>query len=211
MISVLIGEQPDVLKQILSFYLPKGSKILDITYGHGKLFQASGNVSFDEYEIISNDIDPESPASYHFTFSELEEISKSHGLFDAVIYDPPYKYDQPSYVFEILREKDSDWKPIKTKWTVDLQIKTARVLNSVLPKVLKDNGLLICKIMDTRYKGQLILNHVILIQEFTNFDLIDILVYIRTLMGLFRNNRHSQTAHGYYLIFRRKPNCLNIV
>lgn len=204
MISVLIGEQPDILKQILNFYLPKGSKILDITYGHGKLFQASGNISFDEYDIISNDIDPESPALYHLSFTQLSKIVKDHGLFDAVIYDPPYKYDQPSYVFEISREQDSDWKPIKTKWTIDFQIRTANILNSVLPSVLKDNGLLICKIMDTRLRGHLILNHVILIQQFTNFELIDILIYVRTLMGLFRNNKHSQTAHGYYLIFRKR-------
>jgi len=204
MLSILIGEQPDILKQILNFYLSSGSKILDITYGHGKLYKASGYVNFDEYTIVSNDRDPESPAQYHLPFFKLEEIAREWGSFDAVIYDPPYKYDQPSYVFEISRERDSDWKPIKTKWTVELQIEAAKTLNAILPKILRDNGYLICKIMDTRHKGHLVLNHVILIQEFTNFELIDVIVYVRTMMGLFRNNRHSQTAHGYYLIFRKK-------
>jgi len=199
-----MGEQPDVLKQILNFYLPAGSKILDVTYGHGKLYQASGYVNFDEYTIVGNDIDPESPAQYHLPFQCLEEISREWGLFDAVIYDPPYKYDQPSYIFEISREQDSDWKPIKTKWTVDHQIESARILNEVLPRILTDDGYLICKIMDTRSKGKLIPNHIILVQEFTNFELVDIIVYVRTLMGLFRNNRHSQTAHGYYLVFRKR-------
>lgn len=204
MLSVLFGEQPDVLKQILSFYLPKGAKILDVTYGHGKLYASSGHVSFNDYIIVGNDVDPESPAKYHYSFPEIQKIAEIEGLFDAAIYDPPYKYDTPSYVFNTPREADLDWKPRKTKWTVNLQLEMARELNKSLPMVLKEEGLLICKIMDTRLKGKLIPNHMLLARCFSLFELIDILVYIRTLIGLFKNNRHSQTAHGYYLIFRRK-------
>jgi len=203
MLSVLFGEQSEILKQILNFYLPRGSKILDVTYGHGKLYRLSGNLTL-EYEIVSNDVDPESPSQYHLPFNRLFEIVKNHGRFDAVIYDPPYKYDQPSYVFRVIPEQDADWKPLKTKWTIQHQTESATILNDVLPFIIKKNGFLIAKIMDTRKNGKLILNHNILINCLTNFELIDLIVYVRTMMGLFRNDRHSQTAHGYFLIFKNR-------
>jgi len=200
MLSVLFGEQSEILKQILEFYLPKGSKILDVTYGHGRL---SGNLML-EYEIVSNDVDPESTSQYHLPFNRLFEIVKDHGKFDAVIYDPPYKYDQPSYIFKVIPEQDTDWKPIKTKWTINHQISSATTLNCVLPSILKKKGFLIAKIMDTRKNGKLILNHSIIINCLTNFELTDLIIYVRTMMGLFRNNKHSQTAHGYFLIFSKR-------
>jgi len=201
LLSVLIGEQPEILKQILEFYLPKGSSILDITYGHGKLYQASGYVNFDEYTIIGNDIDPDSPAKHHLPFDDLPSLVDEYGKFDCVIYDPPYKYNEPSFI--LFKRPDYDWSSNKTKWSINDQMESAKILNKILPMVLNPNGLLIVKIMDTRYKGELILNHSIIIDAFKNFELIDVIVYIRTLVGVFRNNRHSQTAHGYYLIFKR--------
>jgi len=197
MLSVLLGEQSDNLKHILKFYLPKGSKILDVTYGHGKIWSS---ISKDCYKVVTNDIDPESLAKYHHSFNNLELISKEYGKFDAILYDPPYKYGKSSYILNEVDDKD--WRPIKTKWRVIDQVTSAQTLNIILPEILKPNGSLIVKIMDTRYQGNLIPNHMLLIQEFKNFRLKDIYIYIRLLVGLFKNLKTPQTAHGFYLIFK---------
>jgi len=58
--------------------------------------------------------------------------------------------------------------------------------------------------MDTRIKGELILNHKIIIDELTNFKIKDVLIYVRLGVGVFKNNKSAQTAHGFFLIFKKK-------
>lgn len=197
MLSVLFGEQFDNLRHILEFRLQPNAKILDVTYGHGKLWQ-SVNKTTHLFEVIKNDIDLETPADYHYEFEDLEKIPQRE--FDAVLYDPPYMYGKSSYIF--YNRTDEDWTQNKTKWKIENQVQCAETLNNILPLMMKSDGLLIAKIMDTRVKGKLIPNHKILMDTFTNFELIDIVIYVRLGVGVFKNKKSSQTAHGFYLIFR---------
>jgi hypothetical protein len=73
----------------------------------------------------------------------------------------------------------------------------------VLPKVLRPEGFVIVKIMNTRLNGRLIRNNQIICENFSNFELKDEYVYIRTDVGFYRNPTTPQTAHGYYLVFRK--------
>jgi len=198
MLSVLFGEQFDNFRHILEFYLEDDAKILDVTYGSGKLWQSVNSTSPPSYNLIKNDIDLEQEVDYHLQFDELEQISEKQ--LDAIIYDPPYKYDSKS--FTLLKRPDYDWKTNKTLWTLESQKGSARTLNDVMPKLLKDNGLVIVKIMDVRYKGKLIQNHQIIIDAFSNFELLSEIIYVRLGVRVFKNRVSPQTAHGYYLVFR---------
>jgi len=206
MLSVLFSEQFDNFRHILEFYLGPEAIILDTTYGHGKLWQNVNRTktTSNMWIIISNDVDSKSPAKYHYPIEDLHLIAKIHGLFDAVIYDPPYKYDVESYVFFQDPKKDADWQPNKTKWSVLDQVQCAKKLNLSAPQLLKEDGLLIVKIMDTRFKRELILNHKIIMDMLTNFELIDLLIYVRLGVGVFKNANVAQVAHGYYLVFKKK-------
>jgi len=213
MLSILWGEAPDVFKQVLEFYVEPYSSILDLTYGNGKMWR-----SLDErytMHLTTNDVDPESPSQFHVPFHQIADFLKGvrKGLLniDAAIYDPPYKYEQPSHYLRLNHgglalhhgENDLDWKANKTKWMVQDQVSTAEVLNTELPKILRDGGSVIVKIMNTRLKGNLIANDRIIIDAFTNFSLFDQVVYVRTLTGLFHNIKRAQVAHGFYLIFKK--------
>ena len=200
MLSVLFGEQFDNFRHIIEFYLNDESKILDITYGSGKLWMSVNNTSPPKYNLIKNDIDQEQKVDYHLEFSDLEQIIEKP--FDAIIYDPPYKYDEKS--FSLQDRVDYDWKSNKTLWTLKSQRGCAETLNETLPKILKKDGLVIVKIMDVRVKGKLIQNHQILIDAFTNLELISEIIYVRLGVGVFKNKVSPQTAHGYYLIFKNK-------
>jgi hypothetical protein len=199
MLSVLFGEQFDNFRHILEFYLGDNSKILDVTYGAGKLWQSVNKVSYPNWNIIKNDVDLEMNTDYHYDFENLCRIDEKD--FDAVIYDPPYLYGRTSYIFYY--RTDEDWTQNKTKWTVDAQVKCAKQLNGALPELLRDDGFLIVKIMDSKDDGKLILNHDIIINEMTNLELKDIIIYVRLGVGVFKNSVSPQTAHGYYLIFQK--------
>ena len=201
MLSVLFGEQFDNFRHILEFYLPDDSKILDVTYGSGKLWQTVNAYSYPKYKLIKNDVDVEQKTDYHLSFDELEQIKEKP--FDAIIYVPPYKYDVKSYSF--YERPDYDWKANKSLWMLESQVGCARELNKVFPKILKKGGIVIVKIMDVRVKGKLIPNHDLIIREFNNLELSDIIIYVRLGVGVFKNNTSPQTAHGYYLIFRNAP------
>ncbi|MHA1288547.1 MAG: hypothetical protein ACTSPB_14175 [Candidatus Thorarchaeota archaeon] len=198
-LSVLFGEQFDNFRHILEFYLPDKSKILDVTYGAGKLWQSVNQVSYPDWNVTKNDVDLEVKADYHYDFENLHKIGIND--FDAVIYDPPYLYGRSSYIFYY--QTDEDWTQNKTKWTVDAQVKCAQQLNNALPNLLRDDGFLIVKIMDSRENGKLVCNHDIIINEMTNLELKDIIIYVRLGVGVFKNNVSPQTAHGYYLIFQK--------
>lgn len=197
MLSLLFGEQFDNLRHILEFYLSEGSKILDITYGRGGLWQSVKKATPQIFQLTTNDIDLDSPAQHHYYFNDLLKIPIRD--FDAVVYDPPYLYGRES--FKLHNRPNEAWTTNKTKWTVDLQVACAQELNKVLPHLLKKDGFLVVKIMDSRFKGQLVLNHKIIIDELTNFQIRDIIIYARLGVGVFKNKKTPQTAHGFYLIF----------
>ena len=200
MLSVLFGEQFDNFRHILEFYLEDNSKILDVTYGSGKLWLSVNAYSPPKYNLIKNDIDSEQEVDYHLEFEDLDKIEESP--FDAIIYDPPYKYDTKSFSFH--ERPDYDWKSNKSLWSLESQIGCARTMNTMFPKLLKKDGLVIVKIMDVRVKGTLIQNHELIIKEFTNLELISEIIYVRLGVGVFKNKVSPQTAHGYYLVFRNK-------
>jgi len=198
-LSVLFGEQFDNFRHILEFYLEDEAKILDVTYGSGGLWQSVNHTSVPNYNLTKNDIDLERETDYHLSFDDLEKIEEKP--FDAIIYDPPYKYDSKSFALQ--NRPNYDWKSNMTLWTLKSQIGCAETLNEVIPKILKKDGLVIVKIMDVRFKGKLIQNHQIIIDAFSNLELISEIIYVRLGVGIFKNKVSPQTAHGYYLIFQK--------
>lgn len=206
MLSILFGEAPDVFKQVVEFYAPNARNVADLTFGHGKLWS-----SFVNCVLRSNDTDPQSPAMYHLPIAEFIVRTKEicgADTWDLVVIDPPYKYEGPSHNFGI-QEKDKDWQEVKTKWTLDQHQKMIDAVNSRLPQKMNDESILLVKIMDTRIpkgkgKSELILNHFLWIDLLSNFVLVDYVVYIRTMVGLFANKKTAQVAHGFYLVFKRR-------
>ena len=63
---------------------------------------------------------------------------------------------------------------------------------------------MLVKIMDTRLNKKLVPNHYYCLKHLNNLRLYDILIYVRLMVGVFANPNVAQTAHGFYLVFRRK-------
>lgn len=190
-----------MFKQVVDFYAPHARNVADLTYGHGKLW-----TSFVNYVLRTNDIDPQSPAAYHLPIWEfIERTEEICGAdhWDLVVIDPPYKYNQPSYGLG-KREADKDWQGVKTLWTLSDHLQMIDIVNARLSYKMNDDSILLVKIMDTRLNGKLIPNHLLWVQFLSNFQLVDLVIYMRTMVGVFTNKKTAQVAHGYYLIFKRR-------
>jgi len=73
----------DLIADVAKLYLQDTCEVFDATYGRGLWW-----TKWQPRRLITNDLNPDSPAQYHedFTFLPWDDNS-----FDAVAYDPPYK------------------------------------------------------------------------------------------------------------------------
>ena len=88
--------------------------------------------------------------------------------------------------------------------TLDTFIERLNGLNIAAEQTIKAQGLLFVKIMDCRKDGKLITHHITAIQKLTNFELIDLAIYIRQGATTWETKQHLQNLHGYWLIFKKR-------
>lgn len=195
MLSVLFAESGDNLAHLVRFYAPDADRLLDVTYGNGTLSKRVG------IPVVGVDKDPETTPTIR---GDARNLPLADASFGVACYDPPYLYGTPANHMGPIGTKT--WSNTRSTWKspddlIDLSFGVARELS----RILNAEGVVIAKIMDSRYKGRLERNHehVIAAFESAGFVLHDIIVYIRTVTGSFVNNRSAQSAHGYYLIFKR--------
>lgn len=195
MLSVLFAETGDCLAHLLRFYAPNAPALLDITYGAGAL---SRRVSIP---VVGVDKDPLSKASI---VCDLCSLPFEDAAFHVACFDPPYLYGYRALHMGLI-EKTS-WETQRSTWKHpdefrDLSSKAAQELY----RVIVADGVVIVKVMPSRFKGRMIRNEALAISAFEDkkWRLHDQIVYIRTLTGSFVNNVSAQNAHGFYLVFKK--------
>ena len=72
----------DLIADVAKLY-DFGKSVLDATYGRGRFW-----TKYRPVGLVGNDIDPASPADFHFDFRDLPWGDET---FDTVVFDPPYK------------------------------------------------------------------------------------------------------------------------
>lgn len=192
MLSVLFGEQPDLMKHIADFYFPTDARVLDVSHGIGSLVQRLENVT-------GVDIDPRSPAQFEADSTDLPFDDCS---FDVGIFDPPYLYGRST---QRLQDRPK-WTDERSRQEHPLEfVKLATGTALELERVLVPGGIVVVKVADSRYKGRLVLNHSIIIDAFqeAGLPLRDLLVYVRGGTGLFKNAKSAQGSHGYFVISQK--------
>jgi len=191
MLSVLLMEADDALPHLVRFYSKPRASILDITYGKGTLVRKWDG------PVTGIDLKPQ-PVVGHRVIEGDFSSTEIDGSFDVGLYDPPYLYGRTSEV--LYQRSDPDWKSQHTNaFTPADFFELSRV---AAVKLWRHCPVALIKVMNSRIKGELVDNREMVREAFTsvNWKLRDELIYVRLGVGVFRNNRTAQVAHGYWLV-----------
>lgn len=207
------GKMASAFWKLLKLHVPSGSKILDPTAGEKLLWAGMPDDQFElglepKYDIVFSDINYEdSPGTSNYQQNlgrALDDHPEWVGVFDCVVYDPPY----------LIGENDTDDGRESQYGSyafslADLQMYMSWV-PSVIYKLLKPEGKLILKCSDQYVvpERKFYLHHYEWLRRMTlAFKIIDIMIY--------RHHRMSPTAfqvknrpcgvvmHTYYLCGER--------
>jgi tRNA G10 N-methylase Trm11 len=199
------GTNADLFPDILELYVPKGSMILDATYGRGVFWR---KVKQDDYKLIKNDINEKFKGiNCSWDCRKLPVVWEK--WFDAVIIDLPYLYVGG---FKTLRYSlDAGYQ--NKERAVDQGIYGVKAVDQMhydamkeAYRVLKPKGILILKCMDQVQSGENRLAHVVytLYAESLGFKIQDLFVLMRDGQPLMRHKReeqkHARKNHSYFLV-----------
>jgi hypothetical protein len=202
--SIWGGEDPELLERILKFY-PRNTprKILDATVNRGRFWRGS------KRPVIGLDINPEYEPDVVGDNTDMHFFK--NGEFDVVVYDPPHIPNQGKDNEKDFNErfglvlKSPKENGYTFSYTFPLFLREAF-------RVLKDEGILLCKIADYVHHHRYQWAHVDFINaaKTTGFTPCDCIVKIRKgpiIDPKWKNAHHSRRQHCYWLIFRKSRKC----
>jgi hypothetical protein len=202
--SVWYGEEDgELIERLLSFY-PRGAPqwILDATVNGGRFWRNSTR------NVIGLDIDPQHGPAICGDNTAMPFKAKS---FDVVIYDPPHIPNQG-------RDKSKDFtsrfglgarSPKEHGYTF---AHTYPPFMAEAYRVLRDEGLLFCKITDYVHNHRYQWAHVDLIiaGRDVGFTPCDCVIKVRKgpiIDPKWKTAHHTRRQHCYWIVFRRSRSC----
>ena len=78
--SAYAGTNDQVFPFIVSLYVPRGSRVADVTYGKGVFWR---NVPESEYDLLQTDLG---------TGTNCRDLPYDDASIDCVVFDPPYMH-----------------------------------------------------------------------------------------------------------------------
>lgn len=199
-LSAGIGNNAEIFPSILSLYVPKGSKVADVTFGRGVFWR---KVPAGLYELLATDIKQG---------IDSQKLPYANDSLDCVVFDPPYMHTPGGTAhdghqnFEQYYKNNGDNRT-KLKYheaVLDLYFKSA----AESWRVLKKGGIYIVKCQDEVCACRQRLTHVEIINHLAETFLAeDIFVLIRNgKPGVSRMIRqlHARKNHSYFLVFRKR-------
>jgi len=201
--SVWEGEDSNLLELMLDFYpRERPKRILDATVNAGRFWRDS------QRPVIGLDIDPRYNPD---VVGDNLRMPFRDGIFDVVVYDPPHIPNQG---------KDRS-KDFNTRFGLVLKSSAEQGYNFshlYLPfvreayRLLRAEGILLCKITDYVHNHRLQWAHVDIIQSATatGFCPCDCIVKVRKgpiIDPKWQVAHHARRHHCYWLVFRKSEKC----
>ena len=201
--SVWYGEDAELLERLLSFYpRRRPCKILDATVNGGRFWRGSKRA------VVGMDIDPRHRPTI---VGDNTNMPFADSSFDVVVYDPPHIPNQG-------KDKSKDFN---TRFGLVLRSSKENhyTFSHTFPpfvketyRVLKSEGILLCKITDYVHHHQYQWAHIEFINAARAAGLIacDCIVKIRKgpiVDPRWKTAHHSRRQHCYWLIFRKSKKC----
>lgn len=199
------SDNSELFPKILQLFVPKGSRIADVTYGTGVFWK---RVKLDDYEFLPSDLK---------TGTDARFLPYGDNYLDAFVLDPPYMEGLYRDTTEKLagggshdafREYYSNGMATGDKVlkyhdkVVDMYMTIALEAR----RTLKDGGIFIVKCQDEVSANRQKLTHVELIYGFEKLGF-----YCKDLFVITRSNKpavsrllkqeHARKNHSYFLVF----------
>lgn len=201
--SVWSGEDSELLEKMLKMYpRNKPGRILDATVNGGRFWNGS------RHNIIGVDNDPRHKPT---VVADNTLTPFAANFFDVVVYDPPHIPNQG-------RDKQKDFhkrfglgerSPKEMGYTFT---HTYPPFVKEAYRILKEEGILFCKITDYIHHHRYVWAHLELVKAATEagFRACDCIVKIRRgpiIDPKWKTAHHSRRQHAYWLVFRKSEKC----
>ncbi len=198
MLSCFQGSTNTVFQYILKYFCKKNSTVLDITYGRGLSWENPKD-GFS-YNVIKVDKRKLADDVIQDDFNKYLKKKESESV-DCVYFDPPYYFKEKIKKFDINGQMLDDEEEVF--WTEKEFKESLDTLEKEVPRILKENGILIVKIMDGYVAKDYFPNA---------FDVFERMKKVMKPMGTFicpiqRKNtiiKLIRVNHIYYLVFQKK-------
>jgi len=201
--SVWYGEDAELLERVLDFYpRTKPGRILDATVNGGRFWRGS------KRPVIGLDIEARHKPNL---VADNTAMPFRDGSFEVVVYDPPHIPNQG-------RDNKKDFNK-----RFGLVLRSAKenhyTFTHTFPpflreafRVLKEEGILLCKITDYVHHHRYQWAHIELINAARNagFTPCDCIVKIRKgpiVDPKWKTAHHTRRQHCYWLVFRKSKKC----
>lgn len=202
--SAVHGDNSDLLPMALQLYVPEGSKVWDVTWGHGTFWK---KVDLTKYALTASDLNPEMPElpgkESMVTFlrgpTDLQRLPFM-GLpgYDALVLDPPYMSDSNNE-----GELIADWYRNEngTHQSV-MRLYAGGILEAA--RVLRKHGRILVKTQDEVSGRRQRFTHIEIIQllEILGFWTLDLFVLMRFAPPRQRNKVQvtARKNHSYLIV-----------
>lgn len=201
--SVWTGEDAELLERLLQFYPRRNPKrILDATVNGGRFWRGT------KRKVIGLDIEPSHRPS---VVADHIQMPFRDNAFEVVVYDPPHIPNQG-------RDQQKDFtvrfglgsrSPKEMGYTFT---HTFPPFVQEAYRVLKPEGILLCKIADYVHHHRYQWAHVELIRaaQEAGFTACDCIIKVRKgpiIDPKWKVAHHSRRQHCYWLVFRKSTKC----
>ncbi|MGH7135098.1 MAG: hypothetical protein ACREHD_05115 [Pirellulales bacterium] len=201
--SIWVGDDAELLEKMIAFYPKKKPKvILDATVNQGRFWRGSHRT------IIGMDIDPKVSPDI---LADNCKMPCKDSSFDVVVYDPPHIPNQGKD-----RSKDfNDRFGLVVKSLAENGYNLTHTFRPFLKeayRVLRKEGVLLCKIADYVHGHRFQWAHVELINAATEigFTACDCIVKIRKgpiTDPRWKKAHHARRQHCYWIVLRKSKKC----
>lgn len=208
--TLLTQDHPTIVRDfILNYKLDRpDSRIIDFTAGKKGFWKTDYKY---QLEVVCCDAEPLPDYPDIIKKNLLTDDYADLGMFDAGVFDPPYIIKANKRKVFNYESPTSMQKQGKNSWGTNPQFtenKTSQVfiervqgLNRAALQCIKPGGFLFVKVMDVRDKGWLVPNHLYVCQNLSGFKYYATFIYYAG--GAKTWKGHAESAHGYWLVFRR--------
>ncbi len=198
--SAFQATNSSVFPKVLELYVPKGSKVADVTYGKGVFWK---QVPESDYAVMGTDLQ---------NGIDCRNLPYKDSEIDCVIFDPPYMHTPGGTAHQNHQNFENYYRNNGIESTtkkyheavLDLYFKGSKEAF----RVLMPGGVLIVKCQDEVCANKQRLTHVEIINELAGYGFV-----VEDLFVIVRNNKpgvsrmlrqiHARKNHSYFLVFRK--------